>query len=256
MKFPGIRTVFAVVVCATLAGPSVLTAAADDQKETEQVDRNFPMQPGGQLKLKNFSGKIHITGSNRTNVVVHAVRRATRDRLDHIRLEIQASASEISIDANKKDDGWREQKDNVVETEFEIEVPERIALDVHAFSSDMHLESIDGRQKLYSFSGTIRIDDATGPLEAETFSGEIKADLDRAGAAPDVEMKTFSGDIEVKLSSSPRGRVDFSSFSGSLDSNVPMLYRTGNRRHVRGELGGGGTNELRFHTFSGDVRIK
>lgn len=255
MKSARIRTVFAFLACAAIFGPGAF-AAGGEQKETEQVDRSFPMQPGGQLRLKNFSGKIHITGSNRGNVVVHAVRRATRDRLDRIHLDIQASASEISIDANKRDSSWREEKENVVETDFEIEVPQRIRLDVHAFSSDMHIENIDGRQKLYSFSGTIRVDDATGPLEAETFSGEIKAALDRAAAAPDVEASTFSGDIEVKLPPSPQGRIDFNSFSGSLQSDVPMVYRTGNRRHVRGDLGSGGTNELRFHTFSGDVRIR
>lgn len=257
MKTAHASAVLVLAACAAFAPQALLaTSGIGEQKETEQVDRNFPLEPGGQLKLKNFSGRIHITGSNRTNVVVHAVRRATRDRLDHIHLDIQASASQVSIEANKKDDSWHERNDNVVETDFEIEVPQRTTLDVHAFSSDVHVESVDARQKVYTFSGTIRIDDASGPLEAETFSGEIKADLDGA-AGPDVQMKTFSGDIEVKLASSAKGRIDFDSFSGSLDSNLPMIYRTGNRRRVRGELGSGGaTNELRFHTFSGDVRIR
>ncbi len=226
------------------------------QKETEQVDRTFPFQPGGELILKNFSGHIHITGSNRANVVVHAVRRATRDRLDHIHLDIRATESEISIEANKKDESWREKNDNVVETDFEIEVPQRITLDVHAFSSDIHVESIEGKQKLYAFSGTIRVDDSSGPLTVETFSGEIKGDLGRAASAPQVEMKTFSGDIDVKLDASSRGRLDFNSFSGSLDSSLPLTYHTGNRRHIQGELAGGGSNTLEFKTFSGDVRIR
>ena len=231
-------------------------AGAREQKETEQVDRNFPFQPGGQLILKNFSGTIHITGSNRANVVVHAVRRATRDRLQHIHLDIRATESEITIEANKKDDSWHEKNDNVVETDFEIEVPQRITLDVHAFSSDIHVESIEGKQKLYAFSGTIRVEDSSGPLNVETFSGEIKGDLERAAAAPEVEMKTFSGDIDVRLGSTPRGRIDFNSFSGSLDSNLPMTHSGNNRRHIQGDLGGGGTNLLEFKTFSGDVRIR
>ena len=64
-----------------------------------------------------------------------------------------------------------------METDFEIEVPQRITLDVHAFSSDIHVESIEGKQKLYAFSGTIQVDDSSGPLTVETFSGEIKGDL-------------------------------------------------------------------------------
>jgi DUF4097 and DUF4098 domain-containing protein YvlB len=257
MKSAHFSAIFAFVAFAAFAPVVNAAPAAGEQKETEQVDRNFPFKPGGELRLKNFSGKIHITGSNRNNVVVHAVRRATRDRLDHIKLDIEATESRIEIEANKKDSSWREKNDNVVETDFEIEVPQQITLDVHAFSSDMQIENIEGGQKLYSFSGTIRVDAATGRLEAETFSGAIKADLERAAAAPDVQMKTFSGDIDLKLASAARGRVDFSSFSGSLDSSLPMQYRSGNKRNVRGELGGGGaTNDLEFHTFSGDVRIR
>jgi len=232
-------------------------AGAREQKETEQVDRNYPFKPGGLLTLKNFSGRIHITGSDRANVAIHATRRATRERLANIHLDIRATDSEISIEANKRDASWREKNENVVETDFEIEVPQRITLDVHGFSSDIQIENIEGRQTLYSFSGTIRVDDSSGPLKVETFSGEIKASLERAAAdTPEVQMKTFSGDIDLKLAPSSHGRLDFDSFSGSLDTTVPMTYRSGGKRHVSGDLGGGGTNDLQFKTFSGDVRVR
>jgi DUF4097 and DUF4098 domain-containing protein YvlB len=258
MRLTPTWTAAAVVASLMFAGPARSAPLGDmAQKETEQVDRNYPFQSGGELRLKNFSGRIHITGADRANVVVHAVRKATRDRLDHIQLDIQATSSQISIEANKKDSSWESDHDNVVETDFDIEVPLGTKLDVHAFSSDLYIQNVEARQKLYSFSGTIRVEDAAGPLEAETFSGDIKADLTKAATAPAVEMKTFSGDIEVKLSSSAQGRLDFSSFSGSLDTSMPMVYKTGNRRRVQAELGGGGAaNELRFHTFSGDVRLR
>ena len=208
---------------------------AGERRETEVVDRNFPFNPDGHLKLNNFSGKITITGSNRANVVVHAIRSATRERLEGIRLEIEASASEISIEANRKNGHWEDRNNNVVDTEFEIEVPERATLDVNAFSSDVRITGVEGRQKVHTFSGEIRVDSAAGPLDIET----------------------FSGDIEVDLASSVSGRVDFDSFSGSLDTNMPMTYRTGNKRHVTGDIGtAGGANTFHFKTFSGDVRIK
>jgi DUF4097 and DUF4098 domain-containing protein YvlB len=206
-----------------------------ERVETEVVDRSFPFNPDGHLKLNNFSGKVTITGSNRANVVVHAVRRAPRERLEGIRLEIEASASEISIEANKKNGHWEDRNDNVVETEFEIEVPERATLDVNAFSSDVRITGVAGKQKLHTFSGEIHVDAAAGPLDAET----------------------FSGDIEVDLASSASGRVDFDSFSGSLDTDMPMTYRSGNKRHITGDIGtAGGATTFHFKTFSGDVRIK
>jgi DUF4097 and DUF4098 domain-containing protein YvlB len=222
--------IVAVAACITLCPAN----ARAGQRETETVDRTYPMGPGGELRLNNFSGKIVITGSNRGNVAIHAVRRATRDRLDNIHLDIQADSSRIRIEANKRDDSSDRHNDNVVETDFEIEVPEDANLDINAFSSDVRVSNVHGRQKLHTFSGAVTLRDAVGPIDAET----------------------FSGDIEVDLASNASGRIDFDTFSGDLTSDLPMSYKSGNRRGAHGEIGSGGANTLKFHTFSGDVHIK
>ena len=227
-------SVLLIPACLTLSPASALAARAGQQRETETVDRTFPMGPGGELKLNNFSGKIVITGSNRGNVAVHAIRRATRDRLDNIHLDIQADGSRIQIDANKRDESWDRHNDNVVETEFAIEVPEDVNLDINAFSSDVHISNVRGRQKVHTFSGSVDLRDAGGPVDAET----------------------FSGDIDLALGPNGGGRVDFYTFSGDLTSDVPMTYKSGGKRGAHGEIGSGSTNTLKFHTFSGDVHIK
>lgn len=225
--------VLAAAACLILSPVGARTASGE-QRETETVDRTYPMGPGGELRLNNFSGKIVITGSNRGNVAIHAVRRATRERLENIHLEIQANGSQIRIEANKRDESWDRHNDNVVETDFEIEVPEDVNLDVNAFSSDIRISNVRGRQKIHSFSGGVTLRDAAGPIDAET----------------------FSGDIDVDLAPNASGRVDFDTFSGDLTSDIPMAYRSGGRRGAHAEIGSGGTNTLKFHTFSGDVHIK
>ena len=58
-----------------LAGALLLSLpwpAHADQKETERVDRTAQIRAGGQLRLKNFSGHVHINGSNRADVSMHA----------------------------------------------------------------------------------------------------------------------------------------------------------------------------------------
>src|SRR6185437_9445754 len=106
------------------------------------------------------------TGSRRGDVAIHAVRRATRDRLDHIKLEIRETASGISIEANKKDDNWTEKNNNVVDTDFDIQVPEDITLDVEVFSSDIKVTDVTGRQQLHTFSGDIEVAGATASIDA------------------------------------------------------------------------------------------
>ncbi len=56
-----------------------ITSAAA-QKETEKVERTVSIGANGTLKLKNFSGDVRVTGTSGANVVIHAVRRATRER--------------------------------------------------------------------------------------------------------------------------------------------------------------------------------
>jgi len=228
MRFGPIPAI-ALLGALTFAAP----AAASEQTETERVDRTVSIRAGGQLRLKNFSGDVRITGSNRADVAIHAVRRATRERLDHIRLEITETASGVSIEANRKDRDWTERDNNVVETDFEIQVPADVSLDVDVFSSDVTVKDVRGRQRVKTFSGEIEVGGAEGALDAET----------------------FSGDIEVSLAQGTSASIDFDSFSGSLKTDVPMSYRSSGRRRVRADIGSGGT-DYHFKTFSGDVRIR
>ena len=222
----------AIALTLALAGTS---AAA--QKETEKVDRTVSIGANGTLKLKNFSGDVRVTGTTGHDVVIQAVRRATRERLDNIKLDIKTSGSSVSIDANHRDSNWREKNDNVVETEFDIKVPIGTELD------------------LYSFSGRLQVTGVSGRIEAQTFSGNIELDLASAKALQAMDVETFSGDIRARVPGDASGRVEFSSFSGSVDSDLPISMQRSRRRNISGDIGSGGGPTLKFHTFSGDVRI-
>jgi len=228
MRLTQIRTL-ALLSVAALA----IASPASAQTETERVDRTVQIRAGGELRLKNFSGRVTITGSNRADLAVHAVRRGSRDRLDHIKLDIAETSSGVTIEANKKDSDWRERDNNVVETEFVIEAPADINVDVEVFSSDVEVKDVRGKQRVHTFSGSV----------------------DLSGGEKSINAETFSGDITVKLVQGAAASVDFDSFSGSINTDVPMSYRSSGRRHVRAEIGAGGT-DYSFKTFSGDLRIK
>ena len=204
------------------------------QQETERVDRTASIRSGGLLRIKNFSGTVTITGSQRGDIAVQAIRRASRDRLDNIKLEITETSSGVTIEANKKSDDWRDRDNNVVETQLDVQVPADVALDIQVFSSDVKVSNVTGRQKLHTFSGNIDVTGATGSIDAET----------------------FSGDIELTLAQGAGGRVDFDSFSGSLRPEGGMVMQSVGRRRNSGTIGTGGSNDYRLKTFSGDARIR
>jgi DUF4097 and DUF4098 domain-containing protein YvlB len=227
-----ITTLVLVALTLSTGGPAMA-----GQKETETVDRTIAFSRGGTLRLRNFSGDVRITGTPGNDVLVHAVRTATRDRLDAIKLDIEVDGSTITVEANRKAAGMDRKDDNVVETRFDIQVPAAIALDVHAFSSDV----------------TIR--GTTGDITAQTFSGRIDLDVSSAGSVPDLKVETFSGDITARVPENTSGRLAFSSFSGDLRSDLPLLLNDRSRRNIRADLGSGSGSKLDFTTFSGDLRL-
>jgi len=210
-------------------------ATAAVAQETEQFDRTVSFHSGGRLKLNTFSGRVTITGTDGNDVVIHAVRRGSRDRLDHVQIDVQVDPSQVSIEANKKNASWHEDRDNVVDTDFDIQVPRQTELDVNAFSSRVEISGVSGGQKLHTFSGSMRVTGATGPMNAES----------------------FSGDIDVAFAGAPDGQIDFDSFSGRISSSRPITMHSSTRRtRMQGELGAGGDTQFRFKTFSGDVTLR
>jgi DUF4097 and DUF4098 domain-containing protein YvlB len=241
----------AVLAAGILASP-VLDAK---QKETETVDRTVPFPDKGTLKLHNFSGDVRITGTSGKDVVIKAVRRAERSRLDNIKLDISTSGSVVTIEANKKDPNWHEKNESVVETDFDIQVPASATLDVNAFSSEVTITGVGGAQKLETFSGRITTAGSKGAVDVKTFSGNVEIDAVAAGASPDLSVDTFSGKVRARLADGAKGSVRFDSFSGSFESDLPLALRSSGRNRVNADLPGGTGATLRFHSFSGDVRV-
>jgi hypothetical protein len=77
------KIALAILLVAVVAAP-----AAAQRKETETIDRTVPFSNGGTVKLQNFSGDARITGTSSNEVVVHAIRKGTREQLDNIKLDI------------------------------------------------------------------------------------------------------------------------------------------------------------------------
>jgi hypothetical protein len=250
------RTLAAAFAVLALAMPVPAAGSAFD--DTEHVSRTLPLQPGGTLRLKNFSGRVTITASDRPEVVIDAVRRATRSRLDRIKLDIHANGSgEVVIDANQRDHSWWEFTggNSVVETDLDVKVPRHTNLDVSVFSSPVSIDGIEGSHTLHSFSSRLVLTDVAGPIRAKTFSGAVSIHEKSWEANQSIDVETFSGSIDLRVPENAHGAVTFNSFSGRLNSDIPLTLQTSSRRNLRAELGGGGGGTLRFKTFSGSVKI-
>src|SRR5688572_5236895 len=201
--------VFALFFALILAAPAAAQRNRDrdrDQdrdrgpRETENVDRTLTLAPGGTVRLKTFSGRVNITGSGGNQVVIKAVRRATRERLDDIKLEITQSGNVIDIDANHR--VVERRNDNVVETDFDIQVPSQTRLDLHTFSAPVVVAGVAGDLEVEGFSSDIRLTDVSGPKRVKTFSGGVEVEARNWTDGDDMQVNTFSGDVTLRLRAS------------------------------------------------------
>jgi hypothetical protein len=234
-------TTFALLTVLVLAAPASAQRDRDDDRErgprdTETFDRTMPMPSGGTLRLKTFSGRVTITGGSGSQLVVHAIRRATRERLNDIKIEITQSGNTIEVDANHR--LVERRNDNVVETDFEIQLPSATRLDIKTFSAPVTVSGVTASQNIDGFSSDITI-------ESSDF-----------GDGNDIDVNTFSGDVRLRLPASARGNIDFNTFSGRFESDLPVTLNNSSRRNFRGALNGGGSGAFRLKTFSGDVTIR
>jgi hypothetical protein len=252
---PPARARFAHAAILALVALGIPSLAAAEAKQTERVEKTVAFPAGGTLKLKNFSGTVEITGEQRADVAIVAVRTATRERLDHIKMAVESSGSTVSVDANRRDENWSEKNDNVVETAFTIKVPASANLDIDVFSSPVTVSGVTGRHHVHGFSSDLRLEQSAGAIDAETFSGKIFLSPASWMKDQSLSAKTFSGDIDVKLPAQASGSVEFDSFSGDMQADVPLMLRSKSKRSLRADLDGGQGGEIRLKTFSGDVHL-
>lgn len=238
-------------------GIEAVVAAGFD--ETEHVSRTAKLAPGGTLRIKNFSGRVTITADDRSDVAIDAVRRGTRDQLEHARLDIRDEGATLLIDANRHDSSWSWWvRNSVVETDLDIKVPRKTNLDVNVFSSPVTVQGVEGSHNLHSFSSRLRLDDIVGPVRAHTFSGSVEIRQRAWQPRQSIDVDTFSGSIELHVPDSARASVTFHSFSGRLNSEMPLTFSGSSRRSITGRLGpeAADAGEVRLKTFSGSARIE
>ncbi|MDH4062996.1 MAG: DUF4097 domain-containing protein [Acidobacteriota bacterium] len=228
------RTGLGLALVALFVTMAVPATAQAQQEET--FDRTIAVQPGGRLRLRTFSGRVHIRGIDGNEVVIHAVRRGSTERLRDVQLEVTQSGDTVEINANHRVGERR--NDNVVETDFDIQVPARTRLDVNSFSAPIEVENVQGSHKL------------------KTFSADIELWASAWTDADGIDAETFSGDVRMRLPDNARGSLDFDSFSGRFNSDLPVTMQSSGKRNFRGDLNGGGSADFRVKTFSGSAEIK
>lgn len=171
-------------------------------------------------------------------------------------------------------------------------------VEVELVSGDFEARALGGRAIIETMTGDIKITEGVGDLRVTTVGGDLWAsgvrgsveasatsgsitiagerlshvkadvvsgDIDVTGALGDdarLQLSAHSGDVTVRLPESASGRLEASTYSGSIRGGsmtmMPSVTRSFNDKgNVRiYEFGAGGTARITASTFSGDITIQ
>lgn len=153
-------------------------------------------------------------------------------------------------------------------------------ISVNTVSGDIRLANARGRVTVASVSGDQDLRTIVGDVSATTVSGDVSmrdvrarlvtaksmsGDVEFAGPiATDgrYEVNAHSGTVTLRLPSEVNGTLTLSTFSGGIDSDIPLTIGGDGRsgptrgRDIETRLGSGTGGRIVVSTFSGDVEIR
>ncbi len=247
-----------------------LAAKAQDEgvqiRGRTQIDTTVRLDRGGAVDLSLISGKIRVTGWDRSDVKVSAT-------IESGTLRFSANSSRVSLSVDDSDEGGRRghRHNNVGDARYDVSVPRGSRLILEAVSGDITSKGSQGEIEATSVSGDVDVTDGVrtvsaeavsgsvhagqvnGNLRTETVSGELRAenvsgDVEASSVSGDIRLvgiqsknvrtETVSGDIVYTGTIEPSGRYSFESHSGTLKLNIPR----------------GAGAQFSVETFSGDLQ--
>jgi hypothetical protein len=220
-------------------------AAADFQK-------SYTIGAGGQIKIRNISGNIVVSGYDGNSIMVTATKEG-RDR-DQVTIEDRSTGDTVDLSVEYPHKG------NVsASVDFDIRVPRAVDYNfgrLVSVSGNVQVSDVMGNLQVECVSGDVDVSGVSGVVSASAVSGNVNVDLKTAGSG-NMKFSSVSGDVDVRAPSSLDADVEMSTISGSLKTDFQLEVhepRYGPGRSARGRLGSG-EHSLRITTVSGRVSL-
>jgi DUF4097 and DUF4098 domain-containing protein YvlB len=240
-----------------------LTAHASDHRGvlTEEFHQTYAFTSDGHIELDNINGPVHITGWDRNEVKVDAVKYAdTKERLDEAKIEIDSGKDYLSIRTKYPDhnNNWNwGSHNNPASVEYTLTVPRSANLDeIKLINGALDLTGISGEVRASCINGRLEAHDLSGRAKLSTINGRLDARFAQL-SGQDVDLNSVNGSLELTIPSDSNAEVDASTVSGGISNDFGL--RVNDHRFVghdlRGELGKGGSH-IRLSDVNGRIEIR
>jgi DUF4097 and DUF4098 domain-containing protein YvlB len=230
-----------------------LTLSANAQV-TEEFHRSVPLSATGSVSLKNVNGDVNITGWERNEVQIDAVKKASnQQKLDEAKIEVDAGSDYVRIRTRYPENHTN---NNPATVTYELHVPRTARLDsIDLVNGSLEVSQVAGEVRASLVNGSTKIHDLAGRAHLSSVNGTIAANYLTLDNVSDIQLKSVNGEVKLGLPSSPNADVTVSTVNGGITTDFPLTVQGKFMgRHLEGKLGNGGTR-IEISNVNGSVHI-
>jgi DUF4097 and DUF4098 domain-containing protein YvlB len=230
--------VFAALVAMILA-PSAYAASGNNV--TEEFHKTVPLNANGRVSLENVNGNVEITGWNRSEVQIDAVKSARdQQRLDEAKIEVEGSGDAVNI-RTRYPEG--QTNNNPASVHYTLHVPAGAQLDkINLVNGNLEISQVLGEVDANLVNGKLTAHDLSGRAKLSTVNGSSTVEYRSLANVSEVRVSAVNGSINLLLPASPNAQVSASTVNGSIKTDFPIQVESGFTGHrLSGTLGSGGT---------------
>ena len=235
----------------------------------ESFSETIPLKEAGSFSIANVNGAVTITASPAMEVSINATKYARwrQSDLEKVKIDIAKGDKSVSIET------IYEKKNLAVKVDYEIKVPEKMALElIRTVNGKVAVSGKFDRAELRTTNGGIDARGEFGILEAattngslevvqtkgktslRTTNGSIRAELDEISA--DLSARTTNGSISLRVSHQPEGYLSARTVNGSIRVDYPLTVEGKiSKRRIEGRLGSGRGATINLETTNGSINL-
>jgi DUF4097 and DUF4098 domain-containing protein YvlB len=229
-------------------------AVSASAQVTEDFHRTVPLSSNGRVSLQNINGSVTITGWERNEVQIDAIKRARdQQRVDAMTIEVNASSDSVRIKTRYPEGHTN---NNPGEVTYELHVPRSAQLDgINLVNGSLTVSQVNGEIKAELVNGKATMHDLAGRLEVSSVNGGINAYYRSLENVRGIELKSVNGSIDLGLPASPNADVRASTVNGGISTDFPLQVQGKFMgKHLDGKLGSGGT-PIELSNVNGHIKI-
>ena len=233
---------------------ALLMALPAHAQLTQDFHRTVPLSANGEVSLGNINGNVEITGWDRNEVQIDAVKQARdQQRLDEARIEVETGSYYVHIKTEYPKHGTN---NNPASVHYQLHVPQNARLNhISLVNGSLMVEKVNGELEANLVNGKAHINDLVGPVDISSVNGGIEATYVSLNNVRDIKLKSVNGSIQLGLPDSPNAEIKASTVNGGIRTDFALQVKgefVGH--HLSGTLGSGGTR-IELSNVNGSIHI-